>query len=132
MKNRCTHSNCSDEEQVWLPMGQQNKELKKYSYCKNCGMIKNTQEPYAKTLGYYVNVLMNIRNYLDCENKKNGIMIAKLTVVQIRLIVKDLKAIEDFDDTYFRNKFSQNEIFLDVLEKHLSGMKREHLKNFLN
>lgn len=132
MKKRCKHIDCGNCEQVWLPKEQLNKELKKYPYCIECGIVKNVLEPPARSIGYYTNTLTEIREYLDHENKKEGAVIGKLTEVQVRLIVKELESLEDFDDKYFRNKSSQDEIFLNILEKHISGVKREQLKYFLD
>lgn len=132
MIKHCDHIDCHNSEMVWLPIDQRNKELKKHYFCIKCGSVKNRHEPAARTIGYYVNILSDIRRYLKSENKKAGRVITKLTNTQIRLIVKEMEAISSFNDTYTCNKNSQDQLFLEITGKYISSIRREQLSNFLN
>ncbi|KAF5413718.1 MAG: hypothetical protein C5S38_05765 [Candidatus Methanophagaceae archaeon] len=104
---RCKHESCGTAEKVWLPYefdGRIN-GLKPHQYCVHCGVVKNITSDRAKSLGYYVNELAKMQ----------------ITKVQMRLIIKELEAL-DFDDAYSMTKSVQKEMFSRVIQKYCSNL----------
>ncbi|MBE9593191.1 MAG: hypothetical protein IMF19_06895, partial [Proteobacteria bacterium] len=78
------HECCGTAEKVWLPYKFEGRSsgLKPHSYCILCGVVKVIQsKKKAKQMGYYTNILARLG----------------ITKVQIRLIAKELRRIQDFD-----------------------------------
>jgi hypothetical protein len=66
--------------------------------------VKNVTGDKGRRLGYYVNVLYEIKRYLE---KRRG----KLTEAQIRLITKRLEKIDVFEDVYRLRGSTQKSMF---------------------
>ena len=105
----CLHESCGCIDKVWLPhegyVG--SKGLKSHPYCIHCGAVKNISTDRPKRVAYYINSLCNV--------DKN---VVKLTKVQIRLIVKELECIRDFDDAYSMTRHAQEKTFIKIVKKY--------------
>lgn len=104
---KCEHKSCGNKEKVWLPFTSRETEhgLKSHPYCVHCGAVKNISTDMPKRIGYYVNIISQIR--------KNF----RISDVQVRLIVNELIK-EDFEDTYWTTRCSQERMFLAALKKY--------------
>ena len=87
--------------------------MQPHSYCIHCGVVKEISSKKAKRMGYYMNILARLG----------------ITKVQIRLIAKELESM-DFDDAYFMTRHEQEEIFINVVQKH-SKVPEDRIKAFL-
>ena len=107
---KCHHTDCGNSEKVWLPYSVRKHDngLKPHPFCTRCGMVKNIGPDKAMKRGYFINVISQIEKYL----KNPG------ASVRIRLIVKDLERIEDFDDAYSMSRYNQEKTFISVLKKY--------------
>ena len=104
--------------------------IEKHPYCAKCGTIKNITSDHAKAMGYYINILAEMRKTLILENKKGKGMIGKLTDSQLRLIVKELLEMGDFEDKYWRTKSSQKKIFINVMRKYRPDLPKHFIEKF--
>ena len=71
-------------------------------------MVKNIGSDRARDRGYFINVISKIEKNL----KRPG------SSVRMRLVVKDLEKIEDFDDAYSMSKYNQEKTFIGVIKKY--------------
>lgn len=105
----CSHESCGSVNKIWLPhefhVG--TKGLKSHVYCINCGAVKNISTDRPKKASYYVNSLSKV-------DKR----IVKLTKVQVRLIVKELERIKDFDDAYSMTRQAQEKTFIKIVKNY--------------
>ena len=105
----CSHESCGRIDKVWLPFKVvgADKGLKSHSYCIHCGAVKNSSPDKPKKAAYYINSLSNV----DKD-------VVKLTKVQLRLIVKELERVEDFEDAYMMTREIQEKIFINIVENY--------------
>jgi hypothetical protein len=111
------HISSAPSRGVWLPLVTHvgfNNHLKKHPYCEKCGTVKNIGGDKAKSIGYYTDVLIAIREHIN--NKRN--LMPKLTQTQIRLIAKELESSELFMDTYGSNLDVQRDKFIEDVKKY--------------
>ncbi len=73
-----------------------------------CGMVKNIGSDRAASIGYFINVLAQLEKHLKIPGSS----------VWMRLVVKELEKIDDFDDKYSRSKYNQEKIFIGVIKKY--------------
>jgi len=118
MSNRCLHRSSNDK--VWLPT--EIGVFKKHPYCVSCGVVKNISSDRGKSLGYFANVLANLKRYLESRGYK-------VSQAQIRLILKELKKLEA-DDIYSISFSKQKELFVDIAMKYIK-VRRELIDGFL-
>ena len=116
--SRCLHTSSNDR--VWLPT--ERGVLKKHPYCISCGVVKNISSDRGKRLGYFANVLANLKKYLEGRGYK-------VSQAQIRLILKDLEKM-DVDDVYSFSFSKQKNIFVKVVTKHIR-VRRELVESLL-
>lgn len=100
----CSH--ISSSTKVWLPR-LDNHIVVPHPYRKNCGTVKNISSDRAKEIGYYLDILSEIKKYLE---KGRG----KLTQVQMRMIVKELQKTGRFEDTYGIKSSAQKSAFISA------------------
>jgi len=105
---------------VWLPLD--GGVLKKHPYCISCGAVKNISSDRGKRLGYFANVLANLKRFLESKGYK-------ITQAQIRLIMMELEE-KKLDDTYVFSFSKQKEIFVDVVTKYIK-VRKELIEEFL-
>jgi len=105
----CEHINCGSIEKVWLPHTYQGREcgLKPHTYCTKCGLVKNLSSEKPRSIGYYMNILAEIKQEF------------KITKVQTRLISKELEN-ADLEDDYAIDKHQQEELFVATVEKYIN------------
>ena len=105
----CSHETCGSIDKIWLPhevhVGL--KGLKSHVYCINCGAVKNISTYRPKKASYYINSLSKV-------DKR----IVRLTKVQVRLIVKELERIKDFDDAYSMTRHAQEKTFIKIVKNY--------------
>ncbi|MFQ6052522.1 MAG: hypothetical protein ACE5K4_12650 [Candidatus Hydrothermarchaeota archaeon] len=120
----CSHVSSSDLD--WLPYQSHGgtKGLIPHPHCIKCGVVKNVSSDRAKKIGYYTNALSSMAKHLEKRGVKN------ITQVQIRLIIKELESIEDFEDTYVITGSTQRRIFIDIVKKYCN-LSEEFIKSFL-
>jgi hypothetical protein len=71
-------------------------------------MVKNLSPDRAIGIGYFINVLSRIDKHLKIPGSS----------VRMRLVVKDLEKIEDFEDGYSMSKFTQEKVFISIIKKY--------------
>ncbi len=71
-------------------------------------MVKNIGSDRALGRGYFINVISQIEKYLKIPGSS----------VRMRLVVKELEKIEDFDDIYSMSRYAQEKIFISIVKKH--------------
>jgi len=111
----CIHESCGSIDKVWLPFvvdGRMN-GLKTHPYCIHCGAVKNISTDKPQKTAYYINSLSRIDK-----------QVFKLTKVQIRLIVKELESIKNFEDVYSMTCETKNEIFINIVENYCNVSER--------
>lgn len=126
----CKHISCPPNRSVWLPLITYvglNAHMKKHPYCKECGVVKNIGGDRAKSIGYYTNVLIDIRTHINHRHK----IIPKLTKTQIRLIAKELESNDLFTDTYGTNLDIQRITFIEEVRKYRPDLTEDFIKGFL-
>ncbi|MCD4798680.1 MAG: hypothetical protein K8R19_06680 [Methanosarcinales archaeon] len=87
--------------------------LKTHPYCIHCGAVKNISTDKPQKTAYYINSLSRIDK-----------QVFKLTKVQIRLIVKELESIKNFEDVYSMTCETKNEIFINIVENYCNVSER--------
>jgi len=136
-KRTCVHRECTKDKQEWLPVENEvvsikkTQHLKKHPYCEACGLVKSIRMDRAKPLGFYTNVLSDIRDYLQKENRRTRGAMPKLTSTQMRLIINELEELPDFEDDFVRNRREQVDIFVQVVKKHIPQMSEELIRSFI-
>ncbi|MDF1558460.1 MAG: hypothetical protein P1P80_09875 [ANME-2 cluster archaeon] len=111
----CIHESCGNIDKVWLPFVVNDKMcgLKAHPYCVQCGAVKNISTDRPIKAAYYINSLSKI-------DKR----VVKLTKVQIRLIVKELEGIKDFEDAYSMTRQAQEKAFINIVQKYCNVFER--------
>jgi hypothetical protein len=116
------HVDCCNNERTWLPYEPRGdrKFLTLHPWCSDCGEVKYIGPDRGKGIGYYVNILSDIK-----KRKKKAV-----TDVQMRLIVKELEGIHDFEDFYTMSLHSQERIFVDAVARY-TNLREEFIEDFL-
>lgn len=107
---KCEHLDCGNTEKVWLPhsIREHTYGLKSHPFCIKCGMVKNISSDRAKGNGYFINVISQLDKHLKIPGSS----------VRMRLAVKELQKIEDFEDAYSMTKYSQEKMFINIIKKY--------------
>jgi len=116
----CVHEESHKDEAIWVKPDIKehiHSPTQKRSYCKKCGKIKYLGSARAKKMGFYVNLLKEIQRKGDVLHRR-GITKHKLTQVQIRLILKELREDEFFLDNFCNHRYSQWDKFRETLKKY--------------
>ena len=111
----CIHESCGSIDKVWLPFVVDDRinGLKPHPYCIHCGAVKNISTDKPKKAAYYINSLSRIDK-----------QVFKLTKVQMRLIVKELESIKDFEDVYSMTRCAQEKTFIRIVKNYCSISER--------
>jgi len=135
---RCEHKSCEARDRLWMKKNiekvtptMESGLVERHYYCKKCGTVHYTGSDRAKEIGFYANVLGDLRDYLDKESKKKGSGL-KITTVQIRLIMKELEVDEDFTDSYWKPFDLQKREFVRVMKRHLPNFPKSFFEQFLS
>lgn len=114
----CNHRD--SPERHHLPM--HNGLIAPHPACRECGYIKNISPDKAKKLGYFANVLAEMKSH---RGRK------LLSDAQIRLILKELEKVEGFDDDYFMSFTTQKAAFIRAVRKY-SSLSPSFVESFLS
>ncbi len=114
----CNHRD--SPERYHLPM--HNGIIAPHPACRECGYIKNISPDKAKKLGYFANVLAEMKSH---RGRK------LLSDAQIRLILKELEKVEGFDDDYFMSFTAQKVAFIRAVRKY-SSLSPSFVESFLS
>lgn len=71
-------------------------------------MVKNIGSDKATGRGYFINVMSQIEKHLKIPG----------STVRIRLVIKELEKIEEFEDSFSMSKYNQEKIFLSIIKKY--------------
>jgi len=115
----CDHEVSPKDERLWVrPPESERKHSPQQPrlYCKKCGRLKYTGSALAKDLGFYVNLLNEIKQRIDALHKR-GRARSKITQSQIRLIINDLKTDDDFLDAFSNQMYTQYEFFKTCVKR---------------
>ena len=99
----CEHK--SYGEKAWLPFEYQGRlrGLKAHPVCSECGLVKNVSSDRPRPIGHYINILIQLAEAYS------------LSRVQIRLISRELKCLED---AYGFCRNQQEEVFKEIIHKY--------------
>jgi hypothetical protein len=126
----CKHTSCTPKRRVWLPLLTQvgfNTPIKRHPFCEECGIVKNIGGDKARSIGFYTNVLTDIREHINRRHR----ILPKLTKTQIRLIAKELESNELFVDTYGTNLDIQRNKFIEEVRRYRPDLTEGFIKTFL-
>lgn len=105
------HMDCPPYQKRWLERRQdQAATMRPHVYCVTCGKVKNLDGPRAKKLGYYLNGLAALKEYLE-----RSVTHAKMTQSQSRLITKALEGLDEFEDPYSLSLDVQAQLYLGAV-----------------
>jgi len=71
-------------------------------------MVKNIGSDRAVSKGYFINALSHMEKNLKLPGSS----------VRMRLVVKELENVEDFEDYYSMSKYAQEKIFIKLIKKY--------------
>jgi len=83
-------------------------------------MVKNITSDRSKGIGYFINVISKINKHLKITGSS----------VRMRLAVKELQQIEDFEDSYSMSTYAQEIAFINIIKKYYKIPERT-IKQFL-
>ncbi len=128
-----TNVQCSHEafDQAWLPIFQRKTKLTlaPHPYCHKCGIVRNVGRDRPRKIGYYMDVLSELEDYLEKEASKGGKN--KLTECQKRLITKDIQKEEIFHDLYGTMASTQEEKFIEIVQKYRPDIQKQVIEYHL-
>ena len=106
-----SHRDCSGRERVWLEKEQRAAaSATRHPFCVICGTVRDLGWPKAKPLGYYLNGVAALKEYL--ERSSPG---PKLAQVQSHLITTRLAKRPEFEDPYGTPGHAQLEAYVDIV-----------------
>ena len=120
VKVGCEHEESHKDDSIWVKPDISDRihsPAQKRTYCKKCGKIRYIGSARAKKMGFYVNLLKEIQRKGDVLYRRK-ITKHRLTQVQIRLILKELREDEFFNDHFCTHSYSQWERFRSTLKKY--------------
>ena len=116
----CDHEESHKDLSIWVKPDIRERihsPSQKRSYCVKCGKIRYLGSARAKKMGFYINLLKDIQRKSDVLYKRK-VTKHRLTQVQIRLILKELREDEFFSDQFCNHRYSQWEKFRKTLMKY--------------
>lgn len=107
---KCKHLDCVNSEKIWLPytIRELSFGLQSHPFCIRCGMVRNITSDRSKSIGYFINVISNLNKHIKTPGAS----------VRMRLAVKELQQIEDFEDNYSMSKYVQEKTFINIIKKY--------------
>ncbi len=81
--------------------------LKPHPFCVRCGYVKNIGSDRAAGIGYFINVISQIEKNRNIPGGS----------VRMRLAVRELEKIDDFEDAYSMTRYAQEKIFISIIKK---------------
>ena len=113
------HRHVSAPERHWLPA--HNHLLAPHPSCRVCGLVKNLSPDRARKIGYFVNVLSEMRKH------RGGKL---LSDAQVRLILLELQKVDNFEDDYYVTFQAQKSVFVNAVRKY-SSLSPGFVESFL-
>jgi len=110
--------------------GKELEKIKPHYYCQNCGEIEYLGPDKARGIGYFSNILGDIKRCLDVEYKKGGTI--KITSTLLRLIALELNKIDDFTDKFSKPFSAQKKEFYGIVKKFIPSLSRGLFENFFD
>ena len=117
---QCEHEESHSDHSIWVkpsPSERIHSPAQKRPYCKKCGRIKYMGSAPTKKMGFYINILKEVQRKIDVMYRRK-ITKHRLTQVQMRLVLKELNADEDFNDRFSNNRYNQWDHFKTTLKKY--------------
>lgn len=106
-----SHRDCSGRERVWLEKEQRAAaSATRHPFCVICGTVRDLGWPKAKPLGYYLNGVAALKEYLERSSPRQ-----KLAQVQSHLITTRLAARPEFEDPYGTPGHAQLEAYINIV-----------------
>ena len=132
---KCSHTKCHSKDRIWVPClvtseGNEVEKIKPHFYCMECGEIEYLGPQRARGLGYFSNVLGDLKRCLDADYKKGGS--TKITTALLRLITLELHKIDDFSDHFSKSFPSQKKEFYLIIKKFLPSINRDLFESFFD
>ncbi|MBO8183644.1 MAG: hypothetical protein H0Z28_12800 [Archaeoglobus sp.] len=109
--DKCSHQDSPKKD--WLPIS--NGAMKQHPFCQKCGIVRNISSDRGKDVGYFINSLAELTNYLEMR----GYRISK---AQKRLIIKEFEE-NGFGDSYSITFSSQKKGFTEIVVRHVKVSK---------
>jgi len=103
---KCSHK--ISYERAWFP--ETETAFRPVPVCDSCGTLKNVSADRGKNIGFYINILTQMKRHLE----RNGY---KISDSQIRLIINEISRADGFDDAYWIKKSTQRSIFIKSVQK---------------
>jgi len=113
-----SHENSPERE--WLPL--KTGILRLHPYCKKCGAVKDVSSEKGKKLGFFVNVLHDLKAHLERKGYK-------ISQSQIRLILMEFER-GGYADTYSNSYSNQKEAFVKIVKKYVK-VSEDLIREFL-
>lgn len=119
---KCKHIDCGKTEKIWVPytIREHTLGLRFHPFCIHCGMVRNISSDRSKSIGYFINIISNIDKHLKIHGSS----------VRMRLAVKELQQIEDYEDSYSMSKYAQEIQFINIIKKYYK-ISESTIKQFL-
>lgn len=117
----CIHRPISPQDAVWLPphdRSDNHTPAQKRVYCLGCGNIKYQGSDKAKRLGYFTNLIARINEMVEKERKRGVKGLRSITVVQKRLMVREMESDDTFSDTWSSTGKLQIARFKKLIKRH--------------
>lgn len=116
----CVHKESHTDKSIWVkptPDEKKHSPTLKRPYCLHCGKIKYIGSAKIRKMGYFHNLLREIRGKMDVLYRRK-VLRKRMTDVQIRLVLQDLENDDFFSDDFSNNSFCQWEFFKRAVKKH--------------
>ena len=118
----CEHDEVHRDKAIWVKPSRAERihsPTQKRTYCRKCGKIKYVGSAGARKLGYYINLLKEVQRKVDVLYRRK-ITKHRLTNVQLRLIIKELKTDDYFLDRFANNREAQYNLLKRSIMKYCS------------
>lgn len=116
----CDHDVIHKDHKLWVkPPRSEKKHTPQQPrlYCKKCGRLKYTGSAFAREMGYYVNLLNEVKRKMDLLYRRK-IIKRRMTKTQVQTIIRDLMNDDDFRDNFSNQSFSQYDLFKSTVKKY--------------
>lgn len=132
---KCSHKKCHPTNRLWVPChvdheGKEFDKIKPHYYCEECGEVEYLGPDKARRIGYFSNILGDIKRCLDVEYKKGGTL--KITKTLLRLIVMELNRIDDFTDKFSKPFTTQKKEFFSIVKKFIPSLSDDRFEVFFD
>lgn len=123
------HVACNYTQKVWLPtFNNQHTPVAKHEWCLKSGVVRNQGGEQARPMGFFITVLGELQVTLEREWHKTH-MVAKLPQSQMRLMLRELEAIEEFSDRWWRTESSQVRELVRIVRRVRSDISERTIVN---